>query len=167
MVTIVIPTIDRPSLRRAMLSVEAAHLPSVVIHDRKREGRSITRNRGVAKVSTEWVGFLDDDDHIAPTYRTAFEEALRDQPDVIIFKVKRPDGYQGMWPDQVLPRFHRITPGNVGINWCARTELIRQYPFPDGVERHEETMVLGALEAAGAKICWSPHITYLVRDARL
>ena len=74
-ITVVITTIPpRVSmLRRAFASVtsQTLHPEAIVVElDYDREGPAVVRNRGLAKVTTEYVAFLDDDgemrlDHLA------------------------------------------------------------------------------------------------------
>src|SRR6266568_4063850 len=66
-VTVVIPSLPErsPSLRRAVRSVERQTTPpaDVAVHvDYEHAGAAAARNAALAKVSTPWVAFLDDDD---------------------------------------------------------------------------------------------------------
>lgn len=70
-ITIVIPTIPPRAhlLLRALASVSAQKLPVAAVsiaQDIRREGAWATRNRAMEAVTTEWVGFLDDDDELLP-----------------------------------------------------------------------------------------------------
>jgi len=70
-ITVLIPTIARrvTQLARALDSVRIQTLkPATVLVelDEHREGAAATRNRALAKVDTEWVAFLDDDDLLYP-----------------------------------------------------------------------------------------------------
>lgn len=58
-------------LERAVRSVEAQTRPptNVIIElDESGAGACATRNRGLSKVTTEWVAFLDDDDELLPNH---------------------------------------------------------------------------------------------------
>lgn len=71
--TIVIPTIEGREhfLHRALASVWAqTRRPDAVIvsPDPTRTGAAQTRNRALARVTTEWVGWLDDDDELLPNH---------------------------------------------------------------------------------------------------
>ncbi len=71
MVTIVVPTIPSrwAMLDQALKSIEAQTVwPARVIteHDPDRTGSAATRNRALAKVKTEFVLWLDDDDVLMP-----------------------------------------------------------------------------------------------------
>jgi hypothetical protein len=80
-ITVCIATIPprREKLRRALSSVTAQQLlPTAVVveYDHLHEGAPATKNRALAKVTTEYVAFLDDDDafradHLAVLYASA------------------------------------------------------------------------------------------------
>ncbi|MEU0467302.1 glycosyltransferase [Amycolatopsis sp. NPDC006131] len=66
-ITVVVPTIPirGKMLGRALTSIRQQTLPPaaiVVEYDHDRTGSAATRNRALAKVDTEWVAWLDDDD---------------------------------------------------------------------------------------------------------
>jgi glycosyltransferase involved in cell wall biosynthesis len=70
-ITVCIATIPprQEQLRTALASVAAQTLqPAAVIveYDHDRLGAAATKNRALAKVTTEWSAFLDDDDEFMP-----------------------------------------------------------------------------------------------------
>jgi glycosyltransferase involved in cell wall biosynthesis len=69
-VTVIIPTIPPRAamLKRAVASVTAQTVPVRILAepDPDRTGSAATRNRALAKVETEWVLCLDDDDQLTP-----------------------------------------------------------------------------------------------------
>jgi glycosyltransferase involved in cell wall biosynthesis len=71
MISIVVPTVGRPSLRplldRLRPQLDAAPVPVelLVVRDEHREGPAATRNRGWRAAAHDWVVFLDDD--VLPT----------------------------------------------------------------------------------------------------
>ena len=72
-VTVVVPHIASRAdmLTRAWGSVRAQTRLPAMIHvevDRDRAGPGVTRNRALAKVTTEYVAFLDDDDEFLPAH---------------------------------------------------------------------------------------------------
>jgi len=72
-VTVVVPTIPtRPRLLdRALTSVWAQERPPdavIVEPDDDGTGAAATRNRALARVTTEWVAWLDDDDELRPRH---------------------------------------------------------------------------------------------------
>lgn len=72
-VTVVIPTLPErvEQLARAVDSVNRQTCPPaavIVETDRHRRGAAATRNAALARVRTEWVAFLDDDDLFHPDH---------------------------------------------------------------------------------------------------
>jgi glycosyltransferase involved in cell wall biosynthesis len=72
-VTVVIPTIPPRShlLQRAVASVHDQMVQpkmTVIEYDKNHEGAAVTRNRGLERVETEFVAFLDDDDELLPNH---------------------------------------------------------------------------------------------------
>lgn len=72
-VTVVIPSIPPRDklLHRALDSVltQRHTADAIVVEiDRDHAGAAATRNRGLAKVTTEWTAFLDDDDTLGPDH---------------------------------------------------------------------------------------------------
>lgn len=71
-VTFVIPAAPEHSalLECAIASVEAQTVPAalVVIRDPERRGAGVARNRGIERVNTPLLVFLDADDEVLPTY---------------------------------------------------------------------------------------------------
>lgn len=182
LVTFIVPTVGRATLRRALSSLlnqtdpywrcivegdgvfpDASGLTDSRIAYYKEPHlahESDMRNLGIARATTPWVAFLDDDDTVAPEYVEWMwnEEVERD---VIIFRQTFPkdDGTTA-----VFPKDETIVWGNVGISYAVRTALAKECPFKRS--RHEDLLQLTALEAGGAEIHWSPHIAYFARDHR-
>lgn len=72
-ITVVIPTIPprKPLLERAVNSIMAQTLPVwdiIVMEDTGKLGAAATRERGLQRVRTPWVAFLDDDDYLYPEH---------------------------------------------------------------------------------------------------
>lgn len=81
-VTVVIPTIPpRRDIRlRAEQSVNQQTVRRACLliqHDDDREGSAATRNRALARVETEWVLWLDDDDLLMPNAIQLLTEAQK------------------------------------------------------------------------------------------
>lgn len=80
-VTVVIPSIPPRAklLHRALDSVLTQRYTAdaiVVEVDRDHAGAAVTRNRGLAKVDTEWTAFLDDDDVFGPDHLAELMHAV-------------------------------------------------------------------------------------------
>ena len=114
MITFIIPTVGRPTLKKAVESIENQTNdnwkaivvfdgiePTISISNPKisviktekagvgQNGAGNVRNYGMKFVDSEWIGFLDDDDTIAPDYVETFNNELTSFPfvDVIIFRM--------------------------------------------------------------------------------
>lgn len=74
-------------LHRAMESVNAqTHPPEFIVvePDHARTGGAATKNRALARVKTDWVAFLDDDDEFMPQHLSLLAtEALMSDADVV------------------------------------------------------------------------------------
>jgi glycosyltransferase involved in cell wall biosynthesis len=88
MISIVIPTVGRPSLQplldRLRPQVSAAPVPVelLVVRDEHRDGPAATRNRGWRAAAYDWVVFLDDDVLPAAGWLDALLADLDQPPEV-------------------------------------------------------------------------------------
>lgn len=191
LVTFVIPTVGRKSLQRSVDSLytqtdedwEAIiigdgvtpvfHTPE---HDRrivqgqlgKQKSAGAVRNAGLIHYqamsgpSAEWIGFLDDDDRLAPSYVAHLREHAKDYPwaDVIIFRMDHPE--LGILP----PPHGELRQGLVGIHFAVKAEVIENFEFVDeNVEElfHEDWEMISGLLTAGHRAYVSPYVDYLAR----
>lgn len=81
-ITVCIPTLPgrAPLLARALRSVSAQTLPPdevVIAVDSRGRGAADTRNRALARVRTELVAFLDDDDELLPDHLAVLADLQR------------------------------------------------------------------------------------------
>jgi glycosyltransferase involved in cell wall biosynthesis len=118
------------------------------------------RNIGMQFVHTPWIGFIDDDDVIIPTYMERFEEELQITPyaDVISFKM--------ICDSEIFPpvNYPHITQNTIGISFTMKSSLIKEgFGFKQSTS--EDFGLLNDLQHAQKAIVLSPFITYLVRDA--
>ena len=155
-VTVVIPTRDRPALLAdALTSVGAQQHPAartLVVDDGSAEppslaaggevellrcpqpgGVAAARNRGLERVETEWVAFLDDDDLWAPPkLARQLEAAAAGGADfvwcavVVVDARRRPVGIvPAADPGTLLPRLVRTNVIGSPSAVLARSELVR------------------------------------------
>ncbi len=58
-----------------------------VEYDHEHTGAAATKNRGLAKVTTEWVAFLDDDDQFKPEHLEKLREAQLDSGADVVYSL--------------------------------------------------------------------------------
>jgi len=120
------------------------------------------RNIGMKLVNTPWIGFIDDDDVIIPTYLQHLEEEIQITPhaDVISFKM--------IYNNDIFPpiNYSSITQNTIGISFTIKTSLLKEgFAFKQSTS--EDFMLLHDLQEANKTIVLSPYITYCVRNSAL
>lgn len=118
------------------------------------------RNIGMSLVKTEWIGFLDDDDTLLPTYTSKLLEEVRLNPiaDVIIFRMLEAAKFL------ITPSLEnsKLVVGNVGISFCLKTKLVPGFNFEQS--EVEDFTLINKLNNSNIKMIISPYITYLVNS---
>jgi len=181
MITIIIPTIGRSTLIRSLNSLQSQSDPewkAIVVFDGIEPTISINderitiikikkigwghsagavRNAGIKIATTEWIGFLDDDDIFTPDYISTFKKEKKDN-DVIIFRMKTKNG-------EIIPAYdlNEIIYCNVGISYCFKRNIFTNDNIvqrPSGTEDFDH---LTEFKNHDKKIYFSNEITYLVR----
>jgi glycosyltransferase involved in cell wall biosynthesis len=185
LITFVIPSIGRKSLKRTINSLKNINNknwnaiivfdgiePNIYIEDiynrikviksdkKLGEGNNSAgnvRNIAFEHVNTKWVGFVDDDDTLNPTYIDDFLDHLETNPnlDVIIFRMIYKDG-------KILPPIdeNEFFIHKVGISFCMKTLDANKYKFiPSQVE---DFNLLDKLRNDKKNIIISKHINYNV-----
>lgn len=181
MITVVIPSIPPrvELLNRALASVENQKLRPdrvVVEVDVDRSGAAVTRQRGLERVETPWVAFLDDDDEFLPEHLEAcFVFALENDADYVYpwYTVITRQGKTGHDP---MPAFFgkpwdNDQPHQTTITTLVRTELAQSVGFQDspGLDPNGGKVIVGGEDYrftlgcmfAGAKIMHLPQRTWL------
>lgn len=164
--TFIIPSIDRPTLQRAIDSVRKQS-PYLVEIDKFKIGASAIRNGLIKLADTEWVSMLDDDDTVTDDYVKRLREEIKKNPeaDVVIFReyfigdLMNDDGAK--YPDHFIWQAPVLHWGQVGIAFSVKREIAFKHPFLE--EDNEDYHFLRRLEAAGYKIHFSKYITYRAR----
>lgn len=183
-VTVVIPTIPirQAWLGRAFTSVEQqtlnefADVHIVTSMDNEREGAARTRQRGLERVTTDWVAFLDDDDEMMPEHlEKLLLHAITEKADYVYswFMIKDgADREQPSWdpfPGQFGKPWDPDNPVQTTITTLVRTELALAVGFdtvPDGVigidghRRGEDFRFTLGCQVAGGKISHLPERTW-------
>lgn len=134
-VTVVIPTLPERSmlLANAINSVNAQTLAPVQVIVEEAlpdDDAGVTRNRGLAKVKTPWVAFLDDDDELEPKHLELLVAGAEEaKTDVVYswFKILHGDGTLTVADDSLWmidARGSRVSA--FGIPWDAHMPLALQ-----------------------------------------
>lgn len=145
-VTVVVPTIPPRTamLHRALQSITTQTLlPAAVIveFDHNRTGAAVTRQRALARVDTEFVAFLDDDDEFMPDHLAVLRQAIDDHNadyTYSYYMVKDPSGQERADIDPLLHfgrPFDPERPHQTTIVTLVRTKLAQHVGFhepPDG-----------------------------------
>jgi glycosyltransferase involved in cell wall biosynthesis len=77
----------------------------------------LVRNEGINQVTTEWIGFLDDDDTVDPNYVETLVTKYLDK-DFVVWRMKYVNGI-------VLPKLgsNDLIFGDVGISFCYKNKF--------------------------------------------
>lgn len=176
-VTIVIPTIpQRPAmLTRAVWSVTAQTVrPDVVIvePDLHRTGAAATRDRALAKVDTEFVAFLDDDDELEERHIELLLGELHITGADMVYPWFTVVGGTDPFPQHFGKEWDNENPHQTTVTFLARTEMIRRcggftgnfvedgQKDPEGHRAGEEYRLVLRMVEQGAKIVHLPYRTW-------
>lgn len=122
MITVLIPTVGRSTLQRAVNSVLAQTVPCDlrVAYDADRLGPGPMLNRMIEGVSSRWTAGLADDDSLEPR----FAELVAQQPqdvDMLVFQMRYANG--SVLPATTDPA--ALHYGGVGASYVVKTEMAR------------------------------------------
>jgi glycosyltransferase involved in cell wall biosynthesis len=174
-ISVVIATIPirAKMLRKALASVVLQTLqPAAIIveYDHEHTGAAATKNRGLARVSSEWVAFLDDDDQFKPEHLEKLHEAQLDSGADVVYSMPYipqapggidPSGMRGapFDPDELRRRSYIQTTSLV------RTKLIQStggFQLPKHtVSDYDDWGCWLALLDAGASFYHLPEQTFI------
>jgi glycosyltransferase involved in cell wall biosynthesis len=185
MITFIIPSIDRPSLARALQSLVAQSDPrwvAIVVFDgfyRKPpvddprilytwtmqklgtgNAAAEVRAKGIKLARTEWIAFLDDDDSLDMDYVRTLRE-VQEASDVVVFRMQEFGGTGRIIPPPSLRRVSQLVCGAVGISFAVRREVLLKHQW--GSNWCEDYDLISMLREAGAKIKLRPEVLYHVR----
>ena len=137
-ITVVIPSIPprrQVLVERALCSVQAQTLlpdDIVVCFDHDKEGAGPTRTRGLRKVTTEWVAFMDDDDELLPHHlSTLLGHALETGADVVWpwYEVAPPGNSDPFPPHFFGLQWNPAGPHSFPITTLVRTDVCAGVDF--------------------------------------
>jgi glycosyltransferase involved in cell wall biosynthesis len=175
-VSILTPTIEgrEELLAEAAESVqrqteEVAHL---VYLDTERLGPATCRNRMLDLVTSEYVGFLDDDDLIDPTHVAALMAMMvngEGRPDLAWSRC-RVWYAEGVWapriPQGIRPDYNALLHGGrnfIPVTVIARTDSIRAAGGFDPGDRYEDYELWRRMLSAGQRFAYLPIETWTYR----
>jgi len=185
MLTFIIPSINRPTLKRTLDSLLSqtdpdwkaivvfdgveTTLPEVIGTDSRiscinipKTGKlnhgGAVRNVGIVQVSqsdNSWIGFVDDDDTLSPDYITRFKEELSLKPNLDVII------FRLIFRNNVIPSnsVGDIIKSHVGISFCMRKDI----PLRFDPSSAEDFDLLSRLKQNGFKMMISSYITYFAR----
>jgi hypothetical protein len=163
--TIVVPTLARPTLSRTLASlwIQTVPVEFIVASDVRKMGCGPTMNRATQAVTTEYVGFVGDDDRLDECYHEWFLDENRDS-DLFIFRMRYEDGGQEL-PTTSDPELLHL--GGAGGTFILRTSVVTdRHNFV--TERphehyHEDWEMIQWCINNGLKVQISGHVAYYVR----
>lgn len=189
--TFVVPSIGRPTLRRALDSFAAqtnrafsavlvmdgcaapdyvagyGWLRAVALPARAgvRNHAGEVRNVALRLADTDWVAFLDDDDTAAPAYVERLSEEIRRRPgaDAVVFRMRTDKAGRGV---RVLPPpgAEAFVKNQVGISFAARRlpACLGGEAFSFVPGPTEDFCALDRLRSAGGEVVLSDSVEYFV-----
>lgn len=159
LLTIIIPSLGRKSVHKAIQSVEDQTIPttSITIVDWRREGAGPTRNKLIQLVETPWVAFCDDDDWLHPKYHEWLKEE-KENNDMVIFRMKVAPNDADSKP--IIKDVGQLKVNDVGISFALKTRIAKNHPFKNML--CEDYDLIQGLYKEGYKIKISDHIAYYV-----
>lgn len=175
-VSIITPTVPgrEALLVEAVESVRAQteEVAHHVILDSEREGPAASRNRVLDLVTTEWVGFLDDDDLLDATHVASLMAMLAngEGPPDLAWSRCRVWAAEGVWapriPQGVRPDYNALLRGGrnmIPVTVIARTESVLAAGGFDPGDRYEDYELWRRMLAAGQRFAYLPVETWTYR----
>lgn len=130
------------------------------VNDEVNNSAGYVRNIGMSLVLTSWIGFLDDDDYLHPSYTEKLIEEIEINSDIdlILFRMIN--------NKKIIPSLDttKIILTKCGISCCLKTKLFQE-GFKFEQSSIEDFKFIKNIENAHKKIIISPHITYLVGNS--
>lgn len=85
----------------------------------------LVRNQLIDRVTTDWIGFLDDDDTLHQNYTTVLNYHIKtsDVLDFLVYRMIYKDGK--LIPSIKTTQVEELVGGNIGINFAAKTKFIK------------------------------------------
>lgn len=183
MITFIIPSLNRPTIKRtieSLINQTSPNWKAIVIYDGIKgevfedtriktieinktglvgpnNGQSgLVRNVGIKETETEWIGFLDDDDSIEKDYVETLKENYS-KYDFVVWRMKYENG-------QVLPPLstNELVFARVGISFCYKKNIFKELFFSQNRDGEDFDFLMELKERSNNFII-TPEVTYKVR----
>jgi hypothetical protein len=117
------------------------------------------RNFGFGYInSSEWIGFIDDDDLLEPFYIESLIKEADNDVELIIFKMRHSRNKNLIVPPNNCTT---IIKNKVGISFCFKRKLLEKYNLKFVNDENEDYLFLMELLKLGIKYKISNKITYI------
>jgi glycosyltransferase involved in cell wall biosynthesis len=126
-----------------------------------KSGAGAVRNACVARATTEWVAFLDDDDIVTKDYVEKLAIESKDA-DAVSFRMMY---WHWGWVPAPTATVNNFTHGSIGISFATKRSIFDKCQFTRG--RGEDFRLLRDIREAGFKLKISPYLTYLIRHEKV
>lgn len=128
--TVVITTIPtrKIRLRKAIRSVkQQTLLPFEIIiqEDTEKQGAPFNRDNGLARVTTPYVAFLDDDDYFYPQHLERLYNAIKEQDADIVYSWFDVEGGTDPFPENFGRPWDNDNPVQTTVTTLCKTETVR------------------------------------------
>ena len=133
----IIPTLNRPSLKKTIKSIEQENIDHNILVCDSENSAGENRNKSLSKVkNSDWIVFVDDDDYLAHGHSLELDNNY----DIVVLTMDqegeiKPDknkrGY-GKYSNTCLFK------GNVGINFAIKTSFYLKYNYKFDAGKIEE-----------------------------
>ena len=183
MITFIIPSLNRPSLKNSVQSLinqTEQNWKAIIVYDgvdgQSFEDNRITtlkvdklgrfsshhgmaglvRNFGIERCDTEWIGFLDDDDTLDSRYVETLQKKYL-KYDLVVWRMKFKNG-------MIIPRLtnDNLIFGNVGISFCYKKSIFKELFFSQNRDG-EDFDFLMELKKQSNNFIITPEVMYNVR----
>lgn len=193
LVTFVVPTLARPSLKVALQSLRDQtddDWQCIIVKDGAAEGDAwqflhqelyddprfqlivtpgqgsagLTRNFGIDAATGRWIAFLDDDDALEPEYVARLRTWDAEGAQLVVFRMEHPT--LGILPDLGMPQLQW---GGVGISYAVRNDVLGRDRFikedleNQGPQGNEDIELLLRLQDRGVDVIIEDYVGYIVR----
>ena len=156
-----------PTLNPDDPRIQIIQSPKLEFGKNRPTGAGHVRNYGIKHATTEWIGFVDDDDTITQNYIECFLEEMQNNGfDLIIFRMGRVFvnvGGGGIVNISPSPDANNFIKCDVGISFAVKKSI-----FDSGIvfetSEYEDFEFLEKVRKNNNKMIISPYTLYIIRN---